>query len=92
MDVTVTFIGPMIEFTGERKVLFSFSDGALFGALLDEFDRHFGDRFPEDMWDRNERFFKKGILVVGMGRDLESRDTPLTDGEEIKIVPAFGGG
>ena len=92
MDITVTFIGPLIEYTGQRTVLFSFSDGALYGTLLDEFDRRFGDRLPEPMWDREQRFFKKGILVIGAGRDLETRETPLRDGEEIKMVPVMGGG
>jgi len=92
MEVTVHFIGPLIEYTGQRTLRFSFSDGALYGALLDEFDQRFGDRFPETMWDRNQRFFKKGILVVGAGRDLDSPETPLMDGEEIKIVPVLAGG
>ena len=92
MDVTVNFIGLLIEYTGQRTHRFAFSDGARFGALLDEFDRLFGDRFPESMWDKKERSFKEGIIVVGAGRDLDSRDTPLKDGEQIKVVPVLAGG
>ena len=92
MDVTVTFVGPLIEFTKQRKLRFSLPEGALYGDLLDAIDRQFGDRLPEPMWDRQQRLFKKGILVLGSGRDLDFRETPLIDGEEIKIVPVLGGG
>ena len=92
MEVTVTFVGPLIEYTEQRTVRFPFPDGALYGDLLDEFERRFGERVPEPMWDREGRFFKRGILVVGAGRDLEARETPLIADEVIKIVPVVGGG
>ncbi len=92
MEVSVTFIGPLIEYTKQRTIRFSLPNGARYGDLLDELDRRFGERFPEPMWDRGLKAFKKGILVVGAGRDLDARDTPLLDGEAIKMVPVLGGG
>ena len=92
MEVTVRFMGPLAEYTGVRTVRMQLSGRGKYGDLLDEIDRQFGASFPEAIWDRQQRLFKRGILVVGAGRDLDSRETPLKDGEEIKLVPVFGGG
>jgi len=92
MDVTVSFLGPLGEYTGQKRILIHFPDGAVYGDLLDEIDRQFGARFPEALWDREQRQFKKGVLVIGFGRDLGDEKTPLTDGEEIKMVPVLAGG
>jgi len=92
MEVTVRFMGPLAEYTGVRTIRMMFSGAGMYGEVLDEIDRQFGALFPEAMWDREQKLFKKGILVIGAGRDLDSRETPLKDGEEIKLVPVFGGG
>jgi len=92
MEVTVTFIGPLIEYTGQRTVRFPLPEGACYGELLDELERRFGERLPGPMWDREQRLFKRGIIVIGAGRDLDSRETPLIDGEDIKMIPVLGGG
>ncbi|MBN1614080.1 MAG: MoaD/ThiS family protein [Deltaproteobacteria bacterium] len=92
MEVTVIFMGPLAEYTGAKAVRMTLSGKGTYGELLDEIDRQFGAFFPEAMWDRERKLFKKGILVVGVGRDLDDPETKLTDGEEIKLVPVFGGG
>ena len=92
MKVTVTFFGPLGEQTGEETVRFDLPKGATFGDLLDDIGDRFGNRFHERIWDPEAKIFKPGILIVGTGRDLDSRDTPLLDDEEIKIVPILGGG
>ena len=44
------------------------------------------------IWDSEANVFKAGILTIGSGRDLDSRETRLTEGEEIKVLPMLGGG
>ena len=92
MKVTVTFFGPLGEQAGEETVQFDLPQGATFGDLLVDIGHRFGDRFHERVWDHEANIFMPGILTVGTGRDLDSRSTPLMDGEEIKIVPLLGGG
>jgi molybdopterin converting factor small subunit len=92
ISVTVTFFGPLGDDVGEKTILFEFSAGSNYGDLLDEIGRRFGDRFHQRIWDAKQNEFKAGILVVGEGRDLESRKIPLVDGETIRIIPVFAGG
>lgn len=92
MQVIVKFLGPLSEQTGQETVELSLAQGATYGHLLDEIGKRFGHRFHERLWDADRKTFKAGILAVGGGRDLGSREMPLKDGEEIKIVPLLGGG
>lgn len=92
MKVTVAFFGPLAEQVGHGTVQFEFSHQATYGDLLNEIGNRFGSRFHKRIWDSQENTFKAGILIIGEGRDLDAREAPLRDGEEIKIVPVFGGG
>ena len=92
MKVTVSFMGPLREYAGESRVEFALPGEATFGLVLDEIGRRFGDRLPPRIWDSEARAFKAGILTIGTGRDLDSRETAVLDGEEIKVLPMLGGG
>ena len=92
MKVTVMFFGPLGEQAGQETVYFDLPKGSRYGDLLDEIGNRFGHQFHERIWDAQDNVFKPGILIVGTGRDLDSRDTSLNEGEEIKIVPILGGG
>ncbi len=92
MEVGVRFFGPLAELAGQETVDFTLPEGATYGLLLDEIDRRLGRRLHGRLWDREARSFRAGILVVGEGRDLDSRETPLRHGEVIKVVPVLTGG
>lgn len=92
ISVMVTFFGPLGEQIGRKTTCFEFSSGSVYGDLLVEIGRRFGDRFHKRIWDAEQDEFKAGILVIGDGRDLENRDTPLVDKENIRIIPVFAGG
>ncbi len=92
MRVMVMFMGPLAGYVGQKAVQFDLPQGAIYGDLLDEIGRRFGAKFPERIWDNKANVFKPGILIVGEERDLESRETPLVEGEEIKVVPLAAGG
>jgi len=92
MKINVIFFGPLAAQAGEEKVLFELNQGAVYGDLLDEIHRRFGQNFHERIWDVESKKFKAGILIVGEGRDLDLKDTPLIENEEIKIIPVSAGG
>jgi molybdopterin converting factor small subunit len=92
MKVTVKFFGPLGEQTGQNNVVFVLAPEATFGHLLDAIGEDFGPRFHPGLWDAEQKVFKPGILVLGTGRDLNDREMPLQEGEEIKVVPLLGGG
>lgn len=92
MKVTVIFLGPLKVFVGQRSVEFDLPKEATYGDLLDDIWLRYGERFPEGIWDAEKGDFKQQILAVGSGRDLNSRDEPLQDGEDIKLMPFLPGG
>jgi molybdopterin converting factor small subunit len=92
MRVRVTFVGPLGDYVGERTVPFDLPPGSSYGALLEEIGSRFGGNFPPRIWDERATDFKAGILVIGAGRDLDSRSIPLLEGEEIKVLPLLAGG
>lgn len=92
MKVSVRFFGPLAQLVGQEVADFSLPEGATYGLLLDGIHRRFGHRLHERLWDREAKSFRSGILVIGDGRDLDSGDSPLRDGEEIKVVPVLAGG
>jgi len=92
VKITVVFFGPLGELVGQKEVPFDLPEGSTYGDLLDDIGDRFGHQFHERIWDPQAKVFKPGMLIVGTGRDLDSRATPLMDGEEIKIVPALAGG
>jgi molybdopterin converting factor small subunit len=92
MQVTVKFFGPLSEQTGQVHADFVLPPGATFGHLLKAIGERFGPRFHAGLWDAEQKAFKAGILVIGAGRDLNDREMPLQEGEEIKVVPLLGGG
>jgi molybdopterin converting factor small subunit len=92
MNVTVIFFGILKEKAGLETLELGLPDGATFGDLMREIGSRFGEKFPETAWDREANAFKPPIMTVGDGRDLESPDTPLIEGENIKIVAPLAGG
>jgi len=92
MVVRVIFMGPLREYAGQEEVVFHLPQGAKYGEILGEIGKRFAGRFPDRIWDGKELAFRPGILAIGDGRDLDSREISLVDGELIRIVPLMAGG
>ena len=92
MEVTVTFAGVLRQQAGVDELTFELLPGARFGDLLDAIGERLGERLGERYWDEAAREFRPGVTVVGEGRGLDSRDTPIKEGESIRVMPVVGGG
>lgn len=92
MKVTVIFFGILKEKAGRERAELDLPPGSTWGDLLREIGKRFGPNFPQGLWDAKANLFKAPIMTVGDGRDLESPDTLLKDGENIKIVAPLAGG
>lgn len=92
MEITLRFVGFIETLVGSDRIRMRFPVGAVYQDLLNEIDLQFGDRLPERMWDRGQKCFLGPTLVVGEGRDLESPEDLLVDGEEIKLIVMMAGG
>lgn len=92
MNVTLNFLGLFKDYIGSESVFLKLSDDAVYGDLLDEIDRQYGEKLPKSLWSHERREFRPGILCVGEGRDLETRETTLKPGETISVVVHMAGG
>ena len=92
MKVSVSFLGPLGLAIGREKVDFELPDGSTYGDLLQNIGARFGGMFPHGMWDMEMNAFKRGVLTVGLGRDLDDPATLLKENEPIKFVPLLIGG
>ncbi|MFO7963603.1 MAG: MoaD/ThiS family protein [Desulfobacterales bacterium] len=92
MNVTIHLLGLFKEYIGTDTADLELPEGAVYGDLLAEIGRRFGESLPKSLWDSETLEFKPGILCVGEGRDLERKDQPLKPGESISIVVHMAGG
>ena len=92
MNITVNFLGLLKEHIGRESVTFALDKDASFGDVLAEINHRYGERLPAGLWDHKKLEFRPGILCVGEGRDLETKDTLLKDGEIISIAVHMAGG
>jgi len=92
MNVTINFLGILSEYIGTDTVFMELLQGATYGDLLNEVSHKFGDRLPKGVWDKENCQFRAGVLSIGEGRDLETKETVLKDGENITIVVHMAGG
>ncbi len=92
MDITVIFIGVLRELIKEETVKMHMPSEAKYSDLLEEIWHRFGSSIPDALWDGQVNAFKAPIMAIGQGRYLESPETPLIDGEEIKFLTLVAGG
>jgi molybdopterin converting factor small subunit len=92
MKITLNLVGILSEHFGTDVLTVELANGARFGDLTNEIALRFGDRLPKSIWDKENMTFKPGILCVGEGRDIDSRETLLKENENITVVILMAGG
>jgi len=92
MQIPVTFVGILAELIQNGTVQVHLPEEATYGDLLKEIWRQFGGSIPDPLWDRQANAFKEPIFAMSSGRVIDSADTPLTDGEEVKFLTLVAGG
>lgn len=92
MKVKVNFMGTLSNYAGVESVEIELPDGALYDDLLRELAARYGGKFPKKCWDAERGEFIKPISAIGSNGDIETRDTLLSENEEIHfLIPVSGG-
>ena len=92
MKVKVNFMGTLAKYAGVDSAEIELRDGARYGDLLSELGKHYGGNFPRKCWDPEKCEFVRPISAIGSTGDIEARDTPLSQNEEINfLIPISGG-
>ena len=92
MHITVSFVGILAELIQKSSFEVYLPQQATYRDLLNEVWLHLGCSIPDPLWDRQMNAFKEPIFAVAGGRTIESPDTPLADGEEVKFLTLIAGG
>ncbi len=92
MKIKVNFLSMLSGYTGVESVEIELGDGACYGDLLKEIAARYGDKLPERCWDAEKSEFIKPISAIGSSGDIEHRDTPLANHEEIHFLMPVSGG
>lgn len=93
--VEVRFTGMLaraLDFGVKDTVTYHLPDPATYGDLLTRVGEQFGERFPDNMWDRQAGDFHDHISALYEGVRLEGPDAPIGDGAEIIFIIGIAGG
>ena len=92
MKVKVNFLSALANYAGVESLELELPDGACYDDLLKELGVRFGSKFPEKCWDRQKNEFIKPISAIGSTGDIDTRETPLSENDEIHfLIPVSGG-
>lgn len=92
MHITVTFVGILGKLIKEGSFEVHFPGEATYRDLMDEIWNRFGRSIPDPLWDREANRFNEPIFALAGGRAVESPETPLANGEEVKFLTLIAGG
>ncbi|MHA1129482.1 MAG: MoaD/ThiS family protein [Candidatus Helarchaeota archaeon] len=89
--ITIHFMGPLADFTGEKEVHIELPDESKFGDLWNFVLDNYFPKLPKG-------FYEDGILRMLLMLNLqdihEEKDAhrPLKDGDALYLIPPIGGG
>lgn len=92
MTVKTIFHGILADFVGVKATRFDLAPGATYGDLLTEIGHRYSQNMPEQLWNQEENNFNAPILAKASEKDMDSPETPLEEGEEIKFFLMIAGG
>jgi molybdopterin converting factor small subunit len=92
MKVKALFHGILADWVGAREASFEMPEGATYRDLVAEIGRRYRKNMPQQLWDEEANCLSREIMAVGAKGRIESVDTPLREGEEIKFLLMLAGG
>ncbi len=92
MRITVIFVGVLGKLIREGSLEVSLPGEAAYRDLLKEIWNRFGNDIPEPLWNKEANRFKEPIFALANGTTVESMDTPLADGDEVRFLTLIAGG
>jgi len=92
MNVSAVFHGILSDWVGTDRDDFELPANASYADLLAEIGARYGAGMPSQLWDTAENNFRGPIMASGDGRNIDSLQTILKDGEEIIFLLMLSGG
>jgi molybdopterin converting factor small subunit len=92
MKIKAFFHGILSDWVGVLQADINLPDGGNLGDLLSAIRHTYGHNMPEQLWDEETNRFNGRVLIMGSGGKLDSPNTPLREGEEVKFYLLVAGG
>jgi molybdopterin converting factor small subunit len=92
MIVRLRAFGELERLFDNERPRVSLPDDATLGHLLDAIDERWGGQLEPVWWDRAARRFCGPVVILAGGTDMHDPATPLSDGQEVLLVPVVSGG
>jgi molybdopterin converting factor small subunit len=90
------FEPPFNEITKDTNQVISFEEELTVEELLEFFKEHFGEKFYELLWDKNNKDeFSSFLSIIINGRSFRDENflkTILRDGDDIALLYLYFGG
>ena len=91
-SVSTVFHGILTDWVGTDRDEFVLPSDASYADLLVKIGERYGAGMPPQLWDPTENNFRGPIMASGDGRNIESPQTILKDGEKITFLLMLSGG
>jgi len=82
----------MKEHLGVKRLDIHLADGATLENLMEYFDTHLSSIIPQFLWNKQKKEFRGPVLISIDQKVVRVLQTPLKDGQEIRLVKAATGG
>ncbi|MGD2158075.1 MAG: MoaD/ThiS family protein [Anaerolineales bacterium] len=92
MIVRLRLFGVLENYLGGKKVEIQLPEAATLRQLWDAIDIRFGDSLPAEYWDRERKRFQRAVTVMISDVEVEDDMHPLSDQQEIFLLPPMIGG
>ncbi len=92
MKISLRTIGDLRDYFGREPAEIVLADNAIMEDLLSEIDSRWGLILPNYLWNRQEKRFRGGVVLMTNKTVIRDLKSPLQDGIEIQIMRAIAGG
>jgi molybdopterin converting factor small subunit len=94
MKITAVFNGILANYIGMKRAEFDLTAGAKYADLLNAIGHNYGEKMPEQLWNKKQVKFEAAILATRDARRLNpfKLGTPLKEGDEINFFISLAGG
>jgi hypothetical protein len=93
MIITLRLFGTLIPYFGSSRVEIVCPPSTTFADICEIINARWGRKLPSQLWDKEEKYFVGGVLVMIDEKDVgQQRTLMLSEGQEIFIlIPICGG-
>jgi molybdopterin converting factor small subunit len=92
MKIKVLFHGILSDWIGTTETEFSLWEGSQLDDLFFLIERRYGEKMPEQLWDREKKAFVKSVWVMRGNEKIQNPNESLMNEEVIRFLFMQAGG